>query len=102
MYLSGKESTYQPGEAGLIFVLGRSRRREQLPIPGFLLGESDEQRTLPGYSPWGQKESDTTEQLSMATSQIMPIVTSSYQKLKEARNSLSCSLQRACGPCKNP
>ena len=55
-------------------------RREQLPIPGFFLGESDEQRTLPGYSPWHQKESDTTEQLSMATSQIMPIVTKNWKR----------------------
>ena len=33
--------------------------------PVFLLGESHEQRSLAGYSPWGCKESDTTEQLSM-------------------------------------
>ena len=30
---------------------------------GFLLGESHGQRSLVGYSPWGHKESDTTEQL---------------------------------------
>ena len=30
----------------------------------FLLGESHGQRNLVGYSPWGCKESDTTEQLS--------------------------------------
>jgi len=28
-------------------------------------GESHEQRSLVGYSPWGHKESDTTEQPSM-------------------------------------
>ena len=28
-------------------------------------GESHGQRNLVGYSPWGRKESDTTEQLSM-------------------------------------
>ena len=55
-------------------------RREQLPIPGFFLGESDEQRTPPGYGPWGPKESDTTEWLSMATSQIMPIVTKKWKR----------------------
>ena len=32
--------------------------------PGFLPGESDGQRSLAGYSPWGHKELDTTEQLS--------------------------------------
>ena len=29
----------------------------------FLPGESHGQRNLAGYSPWGHKESDTTEQL---------------------------------------
>jgi len=30
-----------------------------------LPGEFHEQRSLAGYSPWGYKESDTTEQLTM-------------------------------------
>ena len=34
------------------------------PTPVFLPGESLEQRSLAGYSPWGHKESDTTEQHS--------------------------------------
>ena len=33
-----------------------------------LLGESHGQRSLVGYSPWGYKESDTTEQLHVQTS----------------------------------
>ena len=41
-----------------------SWRREWLPTPGFLPGEFHGQRSLAGYSPWGHKESDTTEQLS--------------------------------------
>ena len=32
--------------------------------PVFLPGESHGQRSLVGYSPWGHKELDTTEQLS--------------------------------------
>ena len=36
-------------------------RREWLPTPIFLLGESHGQRSLKGYSPWGHKESDETE-----------------------------------------
>ena len=36
-------------------------RRQWQPTPGFLPGESHVQRSLVGYSPWGQKESDTTE-----------------------------------------
>ena len=31
------------------------------PTPVFLLGESHGWRSLAGYSPWGCKESDTTE-----------------------------------------
>ena len=38
-------------------------RREWQPTPLFLLGESHGQRSLAGYSPWGCKESDTTEQV---------------------------------------
>ena len=33
--------------------------------PVFLSGESHEQRSLEGYSPWGCKESDTTEWLTL-------------------------------------
>ena len=39
-------------------------RREWLSTPVFLPGKSHGQRSLAGYSPWGQKESDTTEQLT--------------------------------------
>ena len=31
------------------------------PTPVFWPGESQEQRSLAGYSPWGRKEMDTTE-----------------------------------------
>ena len=34
------------------------------PIPVFLPGEFHGQKRLAGYSPWGRKESDTTEQLT--------------------------------------
>ena len=34
------------------------------PTPVFLPGKSHGQRSLVGYSPWGRKESDTTEQLN--------------------------------------
>ena len=39
-------------------------RRERLPTPVFLPGESHGQGSLVGYSPWGCKESDVTEQLT--------------------------------------
>ena len=41
-------------------------RREWLPTPVFLPGEFHRQRRLAGYSPWGHKESDTTEQLTLS------------------------------------
>ena len=41
-----------------------SWRKEWLPTPVFLPGESHGQRSLVGYSPWGSKESDTAEQLT--------------------------------------
>ena len=34
--------------------------------PVFLPGESHGQKSLAGYSPWGRKESDTTEQLTLS------------------------------------
>ena len=37
-------------------------RRKWLFIPVFLPGDSHGQRSLMGYSPWGHKESDMTEQ----------------------------------------
>ena len=40
-------------------------RREQLPTPVFWPGEFHGQRSLAGYSPWGHREQDTTEQLSL-------------------------------------
>ena len=36
-------------------------RRKWQPTPVFLPGESHGQRSLEGHSPWGGKESDTTE-----------------------------------------
>ena len=38
--------------------------RKWQPTPVFLPIKSNGQRSLAGYSPWGSKESDTTEQLS--------------------------------------
>jgi len=53
-------------EAGLIPASGGGQEEEALeegrqPTPVFLSGESHEQRSLPGYIPWGHKESEATE-----------------------------------------
>ena len=39
-------------------------RRKWQPTAVLLPGESHGQRSLAGYSPWGHKESDTTERLT--------------------------------------
>ena len=46
--------------------LGREdpRRRAGQPTPVLLSGEPHGQRSLGGYSPWGRKESDTTERVT--------------------------------------
>ena len=44
-----------------------SRRRKWQPTPVFLPKKSHGCRSLVGYSPWGHKELDTTELLSMHT-----------------------------------
>ena len=41
----------------------RRRRRQWQPTPVLLPGKSYGRRSMVGYSPWGRKESDTTEQL---------------------------------------
>ena len=42
--------------------------RKWEPTPVFLFGEFHGQRSLAGYSPWGHKESDTTEQITLSLS----------------------------------
>ena len=54
---AGKESAYNVGDLGLI-----PWRRERLPTPVFWPGEFHGL-----YSPWGYKELDTTERLSLHT-----------------------------------
>ena len=62
---NSKESACNAGDPGSIPGLGKSAREGNgNPIPGFLPGEFHGQRSLAGYSPWGRKESDTTERLT--------------------------------------
>ena len=56
----GQEFDCDAGDTGLIPGSGRSSGKGQL-TPVFLPGESRGQRSLVDYSPWGHKESDTTE-----------------------------------------
>ena len=54
----------------MILGLGRSPGEGNaiIPTPVFLPGEFHGQRNLAGYSPWGGKESDMTEQLTLSLS----------------------------------
>ena len=76
-------------------------RKEWLPTPIFLPGKSHGQRNLAGYSPWGNKELDTTERLSLRKvteyrinmpkiNNFFSVFTISTQELKVKVKLLSC------------
>ena len=52
------------GDARDVGLIPRSGRRKWQPALGFLPRKFHRQKTLPVYSPWGRKESHTTEWLS--------------------------------------
>ena len=61
-----KESSCNAGNMGLIPGLGRSLEGGHgNPLQYSCLENPQGQRSLVGYSPWGRKESDTTERLSI-------------------------------------
>ena len=63
----GKESASNSGDLGSIPGSGRSPREGNgYPLQCSFLVNSHGQRSLVSYSPWSHKESDTTEQLSLA------------------------------------
>ena len=58
-----KEPACNTGDPDLIPGSGKIlQRREWLPTPAFLPGESHGQRSLARYNLWGRRESDTNEQ----------------------------------------
>ena len=64
-WLSGQESAYHCRRSGYnSWVRKIPWRRTWQPTPVWLPGESHGQRSLVGYSPWGHKESDTSEWLN--------------------------------------
>ena len=70
---AGKESACNAGDLGLIPGLGRSLGEGKVPTPVFWPGEFHGP-----YSPWGCKESDTTEQLSHHNAISLTIITMPY------------------------
>ena len=60
------EATCNAGDLGSIPGLGRSGGGHGNPLQCSRLENPHGQRSLAGYSPWGLKESDMTERLSIA------------------------------------
>ena len=84
---AGKESAGDTGNTGSTPGFGRSPwRRKWWPTPVFLTEKPHGQRNLAGYSPWGHKESDTTERLSTHG-------TKGGRGLRESRSVVSDSLR---------
>ena len=66
-WLRGRECACSERESGFDPWVGKiSWMRAWQPTPEFLPGEFRGQRSLVGWSSWGLKESDTTEQLEHA------------------------------------
>ena len=60
------------------------RRRQWHPTPVLLPGKSHGQRSLVGYSPWGHKESDTTERLHYSHYKVnFTILGDSFKRIKD-------------------
>jgi len=64
----GKASAYNVGDPGLTPGSGRSSGEGNGNSPVLLPGKPHGRRSLVGYSPWGRKESDTTERIHSLTS----------------------------------
>ena len=83
---AGKESACNVGDLGSIPGLGRFPwRRERLPISVIWAGQFHEP-----YSPWGCKESDTTEQLSLHTSLQSDVQVASELERGESSKAQGC------------
>jgi len=61
--LEGKASACNAGDPGSIPESEDSLEKKMHPTPVLLPGKSHGRRSLEGCSPWGHKESDTTERL---------------------------------------
>ena len=66
-------------------------RREWHPTPVFLPGEFHGQRSLAGYSPWGCRESDTAERLTLCVSQYI-FTAEHYYRWHQCRMVFKCLL----------
>ena len=99
--LDAKESACNAGDLGSIPGSGRSPgKTKRQPTPVFLLGKSHGQKSLVGYSPWGHKESDTTEQLTFfITSQLSFLFSFSYLFVMRKFKIYSANFKYTMLPC---
>ena len=75
-------------------------RRKWQPTLVFTPGKSHGPRSLVGYSPWGRKESDTTEWLHFhfQSAILQYKIKSFYRKLKRKKNYAEHFFKKACLP----
>ena len=89
-WMSRKESTCQSRRWGLDSWVGKIPwRRKWQPTPASLPGKSHGQRILAGYSPWGQKRTET----NLATEQPPPTSLSRYRTSPSSQKVPSWSLE---------
>ena len=69
-------------------------REEMQPTLVFLPGEFNGQRSLAGYSPWGCKESDTTERLTLDMPDLKDTRVLVGRGLRAVSRPLWCSLDQ--------
>ena len=81
-WLSGEESSCQSRRRGVDPGSGRSPGEGNGYPLQYLPGKSHRQRSLEGYSPWGQNESDTTKQLNNNKTPVLglPLLKTSLAK----------------------
>ena len=78
----GKQSAYNVGDLGSVPELGRSPAEGHgNPLQNSCLENPHGQRNLVGYSPWGCKQLDTTEQLSTAQDTVLSTLVASLSLL---------------------
>ena len=73
-WLSGQESGYHAGDAGLIPGWGRSPEEEMATSSSVLAWEIPQTEEPGGYNPWDSKKSDGTDQLSLHAGLRTPII----------------------------
>ena len=75
-WLDGKDSAFSAGDSFDPWVGKIPDSGKWHPTSVFLPGKPHGQRSLTGYSPWGYKESNTTEQLTTSETKSLEIMLS--------------------------